>query len=94
MVAAYYRPRRRCHMPEPEQSWRVEVSFTEEAERTRADAILELASQRFHGFGQARCAPEDPSVPVIGQDLAAARALYDLARQLLDAATERIENST
>jgi Domain of unknown function (DUF1876) len=74
-----------------DQMWRVQIAFTEEADRTRADAILELASQRFHGFGQAKRAPEDPSVPVIGQDLAAARALSDLSHQLLNAAAERIE---
>jgi hypothetical protein len=74
-----------------DQMWRVEIAFTEETERTRADAILELASQRFHGFGQAKRAPTDPSVPVIGQDLAAARALSDLSHQLLQAAAERIE---
>ncbi len=74
-----------------DQIWRVNVTFTEEGDRTRADAILELASQRFHGFGQAKRAPDDPSVPVIGQDLAAARALSDVSHQLLDAAAERIE---
>jgi Rv2632c-like len=76
----------------PDQSWTVNVSFTEDADRTRADAVLELASQRFHGFGQAKRAPEDPSVPVIGQDLAAARALSDLSHQLLEAAAERIDS--
>ena len=75
----------------PDQIWRVNVTFTEEGERTRADAILELASQRFHGFGQAKRSPEDPEVPVIGQDLAAARALSQLSHQLLDAAAQKIE---
>ena len=75
-----------------DQMWRVDVVFTEEDERTRADAIIELASQRFHGFGQAKRAPKDPSVPVIGQELAAARALADLSHQLLHAAAERIES--
>lgn len=79
-------------MSEPEQNWQVGISFTEDADRTRADAVLELASQRFHGFGQAKRAPEDPRVPVIGQDLAAARALSDLAHKLLDTAAERIES--
>jgi hypothetical protein len=74
-----------------DQMWRVNIAFTEEDQRTRADAILELASQRFHGFGMAKRAPEDPNVPVIGQDLAAARALSDLSHQLLHAAVERIE---
>jgi Rv2632c-like len=75
----------------PDQTWRVNIAFTEDPDRTRADAILELASQRFHEFGQAKRAPEDPSVPVIGEDLAAARALSDLSHQLLDAAAGRIE---
>jgi hypothetical protein len=74
-----------------DQMWRVQVAFTEEDERTRADAILELASDRYHGYGQAKRAPTDPNVPVIGQDLAAARALSDLSHQLLQAAAERIE---
>ena len=74
-----------------DQAWLVNIALTEEDDRTRADAILELAGQRFHGFGQAKRAPEDPRVPVIGQDLAAARALSDLSHQLLHAAAERIE---
>jgi len=76
----------------PDQSWQVNIAFSEDPVRTRADAVLELASEKFHGFGQAKRAPEDPSVPVIGQDLAAARALSDLAHQLLHAAAERIES--
>jgi Domain of unknown function (DUF1876) len=74
-----------------DQIWQVNVVFTEEGDRTRADATLELADQHFHGFGRAKRAPEDPRVPVIGQDLAAARALSDLSHQLLDAAAVRIE---
>ena len=75
----------------PEQSWRVHVTFTEDPDRTRADAILELATRKFHGFGQAKRAPQDPRVPVIGQELAAARALSDLSHQLLEEAAGRIE---
>jgi Rv2632c-like len=75
----------------PEQIWRVHVTFTEDPDRTRADAILQLASRKFHGFGQAKRAPEDPSVPVIGQELAAARALADVSHQLLEEAAGRIE---
>ena len=74
-----------------DRTWRVNIAFTEEDTRTRADAILELASQRFHGFGHAKRAPGDPSIPVVGEDLAAARALSDLSHQLLHAAAERIE---
>lgn len=74
-----------------DQLWHVNIAFTEDDDRTRADAVIELASQRFHGFGQAKRAPEDPSVPLIGQDLAAARALSDLSHQLMQAAADRIE---
>ena len=74
-----------------DQTWQVSVTFTPEADRTRADAVLELAGRRFHGFGRAKRSPEDPSVPVIGQDLAAARALSDLSHQLLHAAADQIE---
>jgi Domain of unknown function (DUF1876) len=75
----------------PDQAWRVEIKFTEEDDRTRADAVLDLASERYHGYGRAKRAPDDPNVPVIGQDLAAARALSDLSHQLLHTAAERIE---
>ena len=75
----------------PDHTWQVSITFTEEDERTRADAILELADKRFHGFGRAKRAPEDPRIPVIGQDLAASRALSDLSHQLLDAAAEQVE---
>jgi len=71
--------------------WTVNVAFTEEGDRTRADAMLELADERYHGYGRAKKAPEDPKVPLIGHDLAAARALSDLSHQLLDAAAARIE---
>ena len=72
--------------------WQVNIAFTEDDERrTRADAILELSGNRFHGWGQAKRSPDDPSVPVVGEELAAARALSDLSHQLLHAAAERIE---
>jgi hypothetical protein len=74
-----------------DQMWQVNVAFTEDGDRTRADATLELADGRFHGFGRAKRAPGDPNLPVIGQDLAAARALSELSHQLLNAAAARIE---
>jgi hypothetical protein len=72
-------------------TWHVELAFTEDETRTKADAVLELRDERFHGWGQAKRAPEDPNVPVVGEELAAARALSDLAHKLLDAAADRIE---
>lgn len=74
-----------------EQIWRVSIAFTEEGDRTRADAYLELARERLHVVGQAKRAPGDPSVPVIGEELAAARALSELSHRLLQEAADRIE---
>jgi hypothetical protein len=77
---------------QPEPMWHVEVGFSELDDRTRADAILEFGGRRFHGWGQAKRSPGDPSVPVVGEELAAARALSDLSHQLIVAAAERVED--
>ena len=74
-----------------EPQWHVEVAFSEDDDRTRADAILEFGGGRFHGWGQAKRSPGDPSVPVVGEELAAARALSELSHKLLDAAADEIE---
>ena len=74
-----------------EKIWTVNVVLTEEGDLTRADAIVEGAADQVRGFGRAKRAPHDPSVPLIGDELAAARALSDLAHKLLDAAASRIE---
>ena len=46
----------------------VDLNFTEDEARTRADAVLELRGERFHGFGQAKRAPQDPNVPLVGEE--------------------------
>jgi hypothetical protein len=75
----------------PDVAWQINIEISEEEEKTRADALLDVKGERFHGFGQARRAPGDPNVPVVGEELAAARALSDLSHKLLDAAATRIE---
>jgi|1185.fasta_scaffold1492171_2 hypothetical protein len=76
---------------QPAPTWHVDIAFTEDEGRTRADAILEFGGQRFHGWGQAKRSPGDPDVPVVGEELAASRAISELAHQLLHAAADRIE---
>lgn len=71
--------------------WTVEVVFTEDEDRTRADAILMLGDTRLHGWGRARRNPTDPDIASIGEELAASRALSDLAHQLLHQAADAIE---
>ena len=48
----------------------------------------------FEGHGEARRRPNDREVPEIGDELATARALADLAYQLLDATSGDIEQFT
>jgi len=71
--------------------WTVEIAFTEDEDHTRADAILEAGSDRYHGWGRARRNPIDPDRPKIGEEVAAARALESLVVRLQGAAEHDIE---
>jgi hypothetical protein len=72
-------------------TWRIDINFTEDDRTTRADAILDIAGRHHHGWGLARRNPDDRDVPVIGEEVAAARALIRLGHQLLGAAENEIE---
>jgi hypothetical protein len=71
--------------------WSIEVAFTEDDQRTRADAVLTVGDTTYHGWGRARRSPADPDVPKIGEEIAAARALSDLSGHLVHAAADAIE---
>lgn len=73
-----------------ETTWTVCITFTEDEDHTRADAVLEAGTVRFHGWGRARRNPSDPDRPRIGEEVAAARALETLVRRLRGAAEEDI----
>ena len=73
------------------RAWSVEILLEETADETEAEAVLVLEGQRYAGWGRARRNPADPAVPRIGEELASARALSDLAHKLLDAAATSIE---
>lgn len=73
--------------------WTVEITFREDDKTTRADAVLTSIGERnLEGWGRARRSPDDPEVPAVGEDIAAARALADLAHHLLEQAAHRIES--
>ncbi|PFG43746.1 uncharacterized protein DUF1876 [Isoptericola jiangsuensis] len=58
---------------------------------TTAHAVLTTsAGTTLEGHGEARRNPDDPSVPEIGEELATARALRDLADRLLAATSDDI----
>ncbi|MEU4424780.1 dsRBD fold-containing protein [Actinoplanes sp. NPDC024001] len=76
------------------RTWSVEINIdeNEDERRTHAVALLRTAARpQVRGEGFARRSPRDHEVPEIGDELAAARALADLAYQLLDVAAGDIE---
>ena len=75
--------------------WSVTVDIDEHDTRTRARARLDTGDTHdLVGVGTARLNPADRDVPEIGAELAAGRALSDLAHRLLDAAAGDIEQIT
>jgi Domain of unknown function (DUF1876) len=75
-------------------SWPVEISLQEEDGQTRAEARLANDGAGMIGRGVARRNPDDQAVTQIGEEIAAARALSDLAHQLLSDAAGQIEGVT
>lgn len=77
------------------KTWTVQVMIDEQGDDTLADATLSLENKmEMHGRGFSRRNPHDESEPRIGEELATARALSDLAHQLLAAAAHDIEAKT
>jgi hypothetical protein len=75
--------------------WHIEMEFTETESKTKAAALLRLrdgAELRAHGHATRH--PDDPTQQRVGEEVAAARALNDLARQLLGKASGEIEQAT
>lgn len=75
--------------------WSVDIYVDEHADerRTYAEARLRTGDDtHLVGVGTAFRNPSDPDVPEVGDELATARALADLARRLQGAATDDIES--
>jgi hypothetical protein len=72
----------------------IDVLIEEHEERTRAKARLSWAGKKFVGVGLARLDPADEPVARIGDELAIARALSDLANQLFALTSTDIQAST
>lgn len=73
-------------------TWTAEIVFSEDEDNTQADAVLTGSPDSLQGSGRARRNPADPDVPAVGEEIAAARALNDLAHHLLEQAAHRIES--
>ena len=77
------------------KAWTVQVSIDEQGDDTVADAVISLDNKmEVRGQGRSRRNPADESVHRIGDELATARALSDLAHQLLGVAASDIESRT
>jgi hypothetical protein len=72
------------------RTWSVTLDVFDHQDSTTARAVLRTAAGSTTGRGQARRNPHDVAVPEIGQEIAVARALRDLADRLLGAASDDI----
>ncbi|MEU1279211.1 DUF1876 domain-containing protein [Streptomyces sp. NPDC005805] len=71
--------------------WKVDVVLVEDDGTTRARARLATGNGTITGYGTAHCSPQDVDVPEIGEELAAARAMHSVVRQLMRAADRDLE---
>jgi hypothetical protein len=79
--------------------WTLDIYLSEEIGEgtavTHAEARLRTQDATdLRGHGDAHRHPDDADVPEIGDELATARALSDLAQQLLRAAAQNVEAVT
>ncbi|MFI9155797.1 DUF1876 domain-containing protein [Streptomyces sp. NPDC053367] len=76
------------------KQWTVQIYITESGDDTQARAVLSTGgtaeSDSVIGRGIARRNPMDRPIPEIGDELAASRALEDLAIRLHDVAADDI----
>jgi hypothetical protein len=75
------------------KKWTVQIFISEDDgdERTLARAVLSAQGSEWHeSVGVARRNPSDRPVPEIGDELAAGRALMDLAAKLIGDATQDV----
>lgn len=71
----------------------IEVGIDEDDAHTLVHVTLDLRGDHFDATGRAMRNPSDRSVPVIGEEIALARALGSLEEQLMDRAYARIEGT-
>lgn len=72
---------------------RVDIALTEDADHCDAVARIRVRDRDFSGRGRARRHPADPQMPLVGEELAVARALSDLSHQLVGAAADSLESA-
>lgn len=84
-------PSARAASTDPEmRTVTIELRLEEDTEQCEATATMRTSMATFTGWGRARRNPDDPVVPMIGEELAIARALADLADKMEEAARTAI----
>ncbi|MFD1829329.1 DUF1876 domain-containing protein [Streptomyces desertarenae] len=73
------------------RDWKVRLHLFEDRGTTKAHAVLDIGDTAVTGQGVARRNPHDRDIPEIGDELAAGRAMNDLAVKLLGIARDDIE---
>ncbi|MFF8385609.1 DUF1876 domain-containing protein [Streptomyces changanensis] len=74
--------------------WHVDMEFREDGDRTRAAALVRLGDgTEVRGHGQAQRHPSDSGQLRVGEEIAGARALMDIATQLLQKAHVEIDEA-
>lgn len=78
------------------RQWTAQVYISEHDDgTTSAEVRLQTVDgHQLVGHGGARCNPNDPEVPEIGDELAVARALADLSDRLIHATVADLEGVT
>ena len=74
-----------------QQELDIHVHIDEDRDQTLAFLELNLRGDHFEATGRARRNPDDRPMPVVGEELAVARALSVLTNQVMEAAQEKIE---
>ncbi|MGH3662095.1 MAG: DUF1876 domain-containing protein [Micromonosporaceae bacterium] len=76
------------------RQWQIDMIFEEDVDHTTATAtVITPAGQHLRAAGQARRNPHDRPVARIGEEVAGARALSNLAHELLEYAAREIETN-
>jgi len=79
---------------EPTKRWRVDIYLYEDQDSTAANAVLHSdVPAPLDVRGEARRSPADPDMPTVGDEVAAARALRQLADRLLEMASSDLSDA-
>ena len=74
-----------------QRHWDVRLEIREDDDHCEVTAHLDAGDRGLAGVGRARRNPADPALPQVGEELATARALHDLAHHLSQDAWHIIE---